>query len=194
MAFPENVHPSGVCVAGGTGVLVGGLGVYVSVGGSGVFVSERRSCVWDGLMVAVASIGFVVADGFVVSDGSAGFMVSEGEAVLPGTETVGELIPRVKVIDGVEDGSSVITTSLVFSDSVGSSVVVRVRFLTTSSPGFFTGMLVHVYVALIAKGVNVDVPPANLLTIFVFELQATVDNAKRTKMISITEQRLCIIR
>ena len=86
------------------------------------------------------------------------------------------------------------TTSLVFSESVGSSMAVRVRFLTTSSPGFFTGVFVHVYVALSAKGVNVDVPPVNLLTIFALELQATVDHAKRTKMISITEQRLRIIR
>ena len=121
-------------------------------------------------------------------------MVAEGAVVLPGAEIVEVLIPGAIVKIGVVDVSPVNTTLLVFSESVGLIVAVMVRFVTSSSPVFFTGVFVLVYVALRAKGVSVEVPPANLLTIFVFELQAVVDHARRTKMISITEQRLRMIR
>ena len=68
------------------------------------------------------------------------------------------------------------------------------RYGTGSSPVIFTGVLVLVYVALRAKGVNVEVPPVDLLTIFVFEVQAAVDAAKSKKMINITEQYFLMIR
>ena len=114
-------------------------------------------------------------------------MVAEGAVVLPGAEIVEVLFPGAIVNVVVEDGSPVITTSLAFSESVGLIVAVSVRFASSYSHVFFTGMFVLVYVALRAKEVSVEVPPANLLTIFVFELQAAIDHARRTKIISITE-------
>ena len=112
--------------------------------------------------MADASIGLVVADGFAVSDGSAGVMVADDVALLSAMEIVDVPFPGDIAKVGVEDGSSVNSTSLVFSESVRSIVAVRVRFETNSSLGFFTGAFVLVYVALRAKGVSVEVPSANL--------------------------------
>ena len=95
--------------------------------------------------------------------------VAEGVAVFSMVEIVGDESPGVRVMDGVEDGSPVIPASLVFSDSSGSIVAVRVRLVTISSPDIFIGVFVLVNVALEAKGVSVEVPFASLLTIFVLE-------------------------
>jgi len=147
--------------------------------------------------VADELIGFVVADGLfrvAVSDGSAGFVVAEGVALLPAAEAVGELLPGGCVKDSVGEGSSVITTSLVSSEIAGSIVAVRVRLVTICSADIFSGVFVLVNVALEANGVRVEVPPASLFTIFVFELQAADNPARRTNIKSIKDKCLRIIR
>jgi len=62
------------------------------------------------------------------------------------------------------------------------------------SPTILIGVFVLVNVAFEAKGVNVEVPPVYLLTIFVLELHAAHDHKIRTKVISIKKRRLCMIR